>query len=365
MNKKVLILGGTGRIGSSVAQDLLKHTDAEIIATGRSVSGKKSANPRLQYLALDLDNLAELERTIAEVDLVAHCAGPFHHRDGRVLQICLQKQVNYVDVSDHRSFYNHVVKYRPEAEAAGVTAILNTGIFPGISNSMVRQGVEQFDEVETIHLSYVVAGSGGAGLTVMRTTFLGLQKPFSAWLDGQWQEVLPYSDRETVSFPQPYGKTGVYWFDMPETYTFAESFKAKNIITKFGSVPDFYNHLTWIAAHVFPKSWITSAAGVEFLSRVSYQMTAVTDKFSGIGVAIRSEVQGHKDGKMSSYCSTLVHENTATSAGCGTGSIAQLLLAGKLHKPGIWAVEQALPTNLFEQTMTSREIEIKQQWLSN
>lgn len=364
MTKKVLILGGTGRIGSSVAQDLLNHTEVEIVATGRTISGEKMSNPRIKYLALDLANIAELEKAVAEVDLVIHCAGPFHHRDGRVLKSCLESKVNYLDVSDHRSFYHKVIKYRPEAAAAGVTAILNTGIFPGISNSMVRQGVEQFDEVETIHLSYVVSGSGGAGLTVMRTTFLGLQNPFQAWLDGKWQEVLPYSDRETVSFPQPYGKIGVYWFDMPETYTFVESFPAKNIITKFGSVPDFYNHLTWIAAHIFPKSWITSPAGVEFLARVSYRMTSVTDKFSGIGVAIRSEIQGHKNGKMSSYCSTLLHKNTATSAGCGTGGIAQLLLADKLKKPGVWAVEQALPTDLFEQTMASRGIEIKQQWLA-
>lgn len=60
---------------------------------------------------------------------------------------------------------------------------------------MVRQGVEYFDEADTIHLSYTVAGSGGAGITVMRTTFLGLQQPFDAWINGQWQKVLPYTKK--------------------------------------------------------------------------------------------------------------------------------------------------------------------------
>jgi saccharopine dehydrogenase-like NADP-dependent oxidoreductase len=58
----------------------------------------------------------------------------------------------------------------------------------------------------------------------------------------------------------------------------------------------------------------------------------------------------------------LVHENTAIASGCGTGSIAQLLLEGKLKKPGVWPVEQALPTNLFEETMQSRGIKINQEW---
>jgi len=53
-----------------------------------------------------------------------------------------------------------------------------------------------------------------------------------------------------------------------------------------------------------------------------------------------------------------VHENTAVSAGAGTGSIAELMLMGKLNKPGVWPVEQALSTELFEQTMQSRGIKI-------
>jgi saccharopine dehydrogenase-like NADP-dependent oxidoreductase len=359
MKNKVVILGGQGRIGYSVAQDLLKHTDAEIVITGRKQK-RKDVGDRIEFLALDLEDRSSLKQVIANSNLVVHCAGPFRNRDDGVLKTCLEEKVNYIDVSDRRSFYEGVIRYRQEAIDAGVTAILNTGIFPGISNSMVRQGVEQLDESETIHLSYVVAGSGGAGLTVMRTTFLGLRKPFEAWLDRRWQKILPYTQRELIEFPQPYGKTGVYWFDVPETYTFPESFpQAKNVITKFGSVPDFYNHLTWITAHVFPHSWIESPTGTEFFSRVSYRMTNVTDRFTGVGVAMRSEITGNKDGKKAKYIATMVHENTAIAAGCGTGSVAQFMLEKRLTKPGIWPVERVLPTDLFTQAMASRGIKIE------
>ncbi|MBR8827491.1 MAG: saccharopine dehydrogenase NADP-binding domain-containing protein [Gomphosphaeria aponina SAG 52.96 = DSM 107014] len=354
MGNKVLILGGSGRIGSSVAQDLSKHTDAEIIVTGRGENREGKGG----FLKLDLADIEGLRKAICGCQLVIHCAGPFHFRDGMVLKICIETGVNYLDVSDHRSFYEKVISYREEAAAAGVTAILNTGIFPGISNSMVRQGVEELDTTEKIHLSYVVAGSGGAGITVMRTTFLGLRKAFTAWINGKWEEVLPYSDREIIEFPSPYGKTGVYWFDVPETYTFAESFPVQTVITKFGSVPDFYNHLTWITAHVFPSSWLENPVGIEFLSQVSHKMTGFTDKFSGIGVAMRAEITGTKNEKQAKYCSTMVHENTAVAAGCGCGSVAQLLLAGKLNQPGIWPVEQILPTNLFVECMESRGIKL-------
>ncbi|MGF1482337.1 MAG: saccharopine dehydrogenase family protein [Cyanophyceae cyanobacterium] len=363
MIQTVLILGGRGRIGRSVAADVAKHTDAEIIVTTRQALPEAAIAhaESIQILPLELADRASVRAAIAQCSLVIHCAGPFHYRDEEVIKACIEAGVDYIDVSDHRSYYEKAIAYREQATAAGVTAILNTGIFPGISNSMVRQGVEQLDQVDKIHLSYIVAGSGGAGITVMRTTFLGLRKTFNAWIDGRWQAVSPYSDRETVAFPQPYGKTGVYWFDMPETYTFAESFPVKTVVTKFGSVPDFYNHLTWITAHIFPSAWIESSQGIEFFSNVSHRMTAFTDRFSGIGVAMRAEIIGAKGGQETRFCSTMVHENTAVAAGYGTGSVAQLMLAGKLSKPGIWPVEQALPTALFEETMNSRGVRIEGQ----
>lgn len=41
MTDRVLILGGRGRIGSSVAQDIATHTQAQITITGRSPASEK------------------------------------------------------------------------------------------------------------------------------------------------------------------------------------------------------------------------------------------------------------------------------------------------------------------------------------
>ena len=278
MTDRVLILGGQGRIGSSVAQDLVTYTQAQITVTGRQQTRESTLRQPVEFLALDLADIEGLRKAIASSSLVIHCAGPFLYRDSSVLEICLEQGVNYLDVSDNRAFTQKVLTYRDKVAAAGVTAIVNSGIFPGISNSMVRHDVEQLDKAERIHLSYVVAGSGGAGVTVMRTTFLGLQEPFAAWIDNQWQMVKPYSNREKIKFPSPYGNAGVYWFDMPEAFTLVDSFDVNTVITKFGSVPDFYNHLTWIAAHIFPSSWLKNPGGIEFLSHVSHIMTDVSDR---------------------------------------------------------------------------------------
>lgn len=145
MTDQVLILGGRGRIGRSVAHDIATHTQAQITITSRKVEAGKAVSEQLgqqvQFLELDLADKEGLQKAIASSNLVIHCAGPFHYRDASVLETCIEHGANYLDVSDHRSFTRKALDYQPAAEAAGVTAIVNTGVFPGISNSMVRQGV--------------------------------------------------------------------------------------------------------------------------------------------------------------------------------------------------------------------------------
>jgi len=313
---------------------------------------------KVQFQVLDLASAQQLKNAVAKADLVVHAAGPFHHRQADVLKTCISQGINYVDVSDGRSFTRKALALQDQAEAAGITAVINTGVFPGISNSMVRQGVETLDQADSIQLSYVVAGSGGAGVTVMRTTFLGLQRPFEAWLDGTWQPVKPYTARETLEFPAPYGKASVYWYDMPEAVTLQQSFPVSSVITKFGVVPDFYNHATWTMAHWLPPAVLRNPNTVEFLAQVSHKMTDFTDQFSGTGVAMRCDIRGKRGDAPVHYISTFAHNSAAVATGLGTGSVAEFMLSGKLHKPGVYPVEQALPTDLFEAAMDTRHLKI-------
>jgi saccharopine dehydrogenase-like NADP-dependent oxidoreductase len=57
----------------------------------------------------------------------------------------------------------------------------------------------------------------------------------------------------------------------------------------------------------------------------------------------------------------MVHPHTAIAAGCGAGTVAQLLLSKDLNRSGLFPVEQILSTELFTQVMTQRNIKIEQQ----
>lgn len=366
MGQQVLIIGGSGRIGRSVAADLLRYTDVAVTLTGRRSKRQFELQPRQRYQTLLLADRAEVRAAIAAHDLIIHCAGPFRTRDFNILSQCIEQRTPYIDVADSPDYVNEALAFSQVAQAAGVTCIVSSGVFPGISNSMVRQGIEQLEQADHVHLSYLVAGSGGAGITVMRTTFIELQTPFEAKVDGQQVSIQPYSAREVLPFPAPYDQgAGVYWFNTVEALTLARSFpQLQSVVTKFGSLPDAYNRLTHLMT-VLPPNWLQHPATIEFLSQVSYTMTQVTDRFSGTGIAIRLAIQGQHQGQSTTYLATATHPDTAEAAGYGTGSIAQLMLSDQLSLPGVWSVEQALPTSLFEKTLAARGLTIHSELCPN
>ncbi|MEM1239795.1 MAG: saccharopine dehydrogenase NADP-binding domain-containing protein [Cyanobacteria bacterium P01_H01_bin.26] len=360
MSHQVLIIGGGGRIGRSVAADLLRHTDVGMTLTGRRPRVSFALHSRQRYQSLQLDDRAGVRAAIAAHDLVIHCAGPFRTRDFDLLAQCIAQKTPYLDVADSPDYVGEALAFSDVARAAGVTCIVSTGVFPGISNSMVRQGIEQLDQASHVHLSYLVAGSGGAGVTVMRTTFVELQTPFEARVNAQRIAIRPYSEREVLPFPEPYNRgAGVYWFNTIEALTLPQSFpQLDTVITKFGSLPDAYNRLTGLMT-LLPPSWLRQPATIEFLSQVSYAMTQVTDRFSGTGIAMRLAIQGQHRGQAATYLAMGTHPDTATAAGYGTGGVAQLVLSGQLSQPGVWSVERILPTDLFEKSMCDRGLTIE------
>ena len=135
MVQKVLVIGGNGRIGRSVAADVLKYTGAQVTVTGRQDTAAFEMADRQAYAALDVTNEDGVERAIAQHDLTIHCAGPFRSRNHHVLLSCIAQGKPYLDVADSPDYVNKALTYRQAAQKAGVTAIISTGIFPGISGS--------------------------------------------------------------------------------------------------------------------------------------------------------------------------------------------------------------------------------------
>jgi len=135
-----------GGLAGGCCSDIASHTQAKITVTSRKPSCWNGSQCQLLgpraaafgfggWIREECDRQPTLWSTLVLV--------LFTSRTPMSLKICIEHGVNYLDVSDHPSFTLKCPAYK--SATAGVTAIVNTGIFQAFLNSMVRQGVEQPD----------------------------------------------------------------------------------------------------------------------------------------------------------------------------------------------------------------------------
>lgn len=197
----IVIIGGTGRVGSSTAVSLLSAVPkASISLASRSPESFDhitSLRPELRSttrVAANVDDPSSVLSAIKGADLVIHTAGPFQRRTKcNVLEACIASGVPYLDVCDDTAYSQLAKSLHGRAQAAGVPAITTAGIYPGVSNVMAAHMISlarkeydsEFNYVadssssspeaprpQRVLYSYYTAGSGGAGPTILNTSFL-------------------------------------------------------------------------------------------------------------------------------------------------------------------------------------------------
>ena len=102
--KKLLIIGGTGRVGSSTAASLVQtHPNLTIILGTRGQEGYDAAVKNrpslkgLEYRIVDRNDLQSILSAIQGCDIVLHTAGPFQRKkECLVLEAAIQAKIPYL-----------------------------------------------------------------------------------------------------------------------------------------------------------------------------------------------------------------------------------------------------------------------------
>jgi saccharopine dehydrogenase-like NADP-dependent oxidoreductase len=156
--KRVLVVGGSGRVGGSVVTQLVRHGGHVSVAGTRprrleearqrwigmfpELSGPLSVIPFEEVQRERVETVrAVLEKS--DYDLVIHTAGPFQGKVGTpngVLEACVDAGVPYLDVCD--DYCTARAAQTKFASQATSPCILSTGCWPGVSSLMAKQLVE-------------------------------------------------------------------------------------------------------------------------------------------------------------------------------------------------------------------------------
>jgi len=159
MSKTYAVLGA-GMQGTAAAYDLAKFGDAQKIKMGdlsldqatknswrvNDLVGRAVCEPH-QVSALDPKDLAGF---LEGVDVLLSCVPYWMHP--KIAKVAIETKTNMVDLGGNTEITMETLAMDDDAKAAGVTLVPDTGLAPGLVNSIGLYLIESMDECETVKM---------------------------------------------------------------------------------------------------------------------------------------------------------------------------------------------------------------------
>ncbi|XP_052620559.1 uncharacterized protein LOC111903843 isoform X2 [Lactuca sativa] len=285
-NSRVLILGGTGRVGGSTAIALSKLSpDLRITIAGRNsekgASMVATLGKNAKFSQFDINDDKSLESALTGVDLVVHAAGPFQQTQNcKVLESAIQAKTAYIDVCDDTNYALRAKAYKNEALAAKVSAITTCGMYPGVSNvlaaELVRIAKCKNNEPEQLRFYYYTAGTGGVGPSLLASSILVLGEEAITYSKGNKIKYRSYSGMVNINFGKGIGKKDVYLLNLPKVTSTHESLGVPSVSARFGTEPFLWNWALDVIACFIPSVDLECVGGEHMVSVFSHKNYSIS-----------------------------------------------------------------------------------------
>jgi len=235
---KIVVLGGTGLTGRCVVRDLAESLRvSEVVLAGRSLNkaqkiAEEINNKKISIAQFDATKYDTIVKAINDSNVAINAVQYYYNID--IMKASLEANAHYLDLGGLFHTTLKQMELNERFKKAGLTAILGIGECPGITNIMARHAVDRLDSVESILVrdTWVDFTEGGPPFVVtwsLSTLFDEMTMPAMIFENGQYKEVPPLSDKETMTFPDPFGTQDQYRTIHSEAATFPKSFQEKGI----------------------------------------------------------------------------------------------------------------------------------------
>ncbi|REC53649.1 saccharopine dehydrogenase [Chryseobacterium piscium] len=241
MKRKILIVGGYGAVGSSIAERLMKVYPHHIIIAGRSFSKAQAKAEEFQNKVipqqLDVNNLKDFS-VLNEVELVIMC---LDQQNTDFVEYCISKGISYLDISADYQNLQEIEKLHCLAEQNNSTVVLSVGLAPGITNLLAQYVVSQMQNVESIDI-FVLLGLGEKhGDHAYRWTFDNVDSNYTLKIHDE--------EKTLKSFTQPLktnlsGNRNFYLFNFSDQHVLLNTLDVPKVQTRMAFDVEWFTELT-------------------------------------------------------------------------------------------------------------------------
>lgn len=149
-----MLYGATGETGMLVAEEAVRRGQKPVLA-GRSEQKLVSLAERLglPWIVLDLQDQAQLQKALSEVEAVLNVAGPFMATAPALVAACLSTGTHYLDISGEIPVLQYLLTHDNEARTRGVALIGGVGFGSVATNGLATYVANQLPGATTLEVA--------------------------------------------------------------------------------------------------------------------------------------------------------------------------------------------------------------------
>ena len=372
------MLGGTGNIGRWVVRDLFDFSDADIVVAAPERKAEKLVrsfrSARVTSASVDVRNVSATARVLRNSDVVVNCV--IYYFNLQVMRACLKAGAHYLDVGGLFHMTRKQLKLHAQFKKKGLLAVLGCGATPGITNILAAHGVQFFDNIDEIHISF-----GDKDYTRYHQPFVlpyslhtlfdeCTMKP-AVFSHGTLRMVKPLSGSEFINFPAPVGQQKAFYTLHSEVATLPSSFQLKECSFRAAFDDVFIHQIRFLIDAGFASPEKISVDGMKVAPK--NVTAAVMGKWlpePGTKIRdvelLRVKLCGKKSGRKLHkvlYCATRSNKKHNIPAGTydtavPASVVAQMIAHGRIHATGVLPPERCVPPELFFRELRKRKIRV-------
>ncbi|MFC4600927.1 saccharopine dehydrogenase family protein [Cohnella hongkongensis] len=229
---RIVVVGGYGAVGSIICKELGRRFPGKVYAAGRSLERaerfSQATEGRVLPMQLDIDRPVD-PGALADVRLVVMC---LDQRDVSFVRFCFLSGAHYIDVSANMAFLAQVEALREEAERNGLTAVMNVGLAPGVTNLLALEAHRSLDRTEAIEITVLLGLGDRHGKAAVEWTVDHLGTSFEITRLNRTETTSSFTDARAADFRGTIGRKRAYRFPFSDQRSLPGSLGVPSVSTR-------------------------------------------------------------------------------------------------------------------------------------
>ena len=363
---RILVLGGSGEMGSAAVADLVERTDHEVtigdIRTDVATAVLQRLGAPERVVRVDVDDPGSLAAALADTEVVLNAT--YMRQVVAVTDAAIEAGVHLVDLGAYYPETIQQLDRSAAAERAGSRIVPGCGVAPGLTNVLARLGADRLDRVHAIRMYSYITHPMWTSPGIVVTRFDASTGTSVTWEDGALVEQPSFGAREAFAFPEPYGEQEVHIVPHPEPVTIPRTIDVGTVLFKVGYPGDETRRIEALLELGFDREAPFDLDGTAVSPR---RFAAAYIGSRGIGPTDRSanvkhvRVEGARAGRPVTLTYDFAVEQVGRSASSTiTGTVAAIAadMVARGGTTGVHAPEAAFDPRAFVDSLAERGLTI-------